>query len=233
MTQRSLAWEAVDAPGFAAFIEPLHQAVEALVSTHVEGAEPFDFALQSLEEAWGDVQQRDRHHREKAVRALLRAEQRNLLAEKIAREMRARPDVAGAPREIASFVAGPWAQVMAQARLGDALGSADPGGYAALVADLVWSTQPRVAAGNAARLARLVAGVARQACATAWPPSTTRRPPCSASLDHVKAAHQQALKAAEQPGKPVPLSTSVTREETRSDARSRRGHGAGAVAWAH
>ena len=63
------------------------------MSTHVEGAEPFDFALQSLEEAWGDVQQRDRHHREKAVRALLQAEQRNLLAEKIAREMRVRPDV--------------------------------------------------------------------------------------------------------------------------------------------
>ena len=73
MTQRSLAWESVQAPGFAAFAEPLQQAVEALVGTQVEGAEPFDFALRSLEEAWGDVQQRDRRHREKAVRALLQA----------------------------------------------------------------------------------------------------------------------------------------------------------------
>ncbi|MDP3759521.1 MAG: DUF1631 family protein [Ramlibacter sp.] len=212
MTQRSLAWQAVDAPGFAAFIEPLNQAVEVLVSTRIEGAEPFDFALGSLEEAWGEVQQRDRHHREKAVRALLQAEQRNLLAEKIAKEMRARPDVAGAAREIISFIAGPWAQVMAQARLGDALGSADPGGYASVVADLVWSTQPRVAAGNAARLARLAPGLLgalRHGLATIdYPAPATQR-----FVDHVNAAHQQALKAAGQPGKPVPLSTSMTREE--------------------
>jgi len=124
----------------------LHQAVEALVSTRAEGAEPFDFALESLEEAWGDVQQRDRHHREKAVRALLQAEQRNLLAEKVAKEMRARPDVAGAPREIVSFVAGPWAQVMAQARLMDPSGSEDPGGYAWVVHTVLWSVQPALVA---------------------------------------------------------------------------------------
>ena len=212
MTQRSLAWHAADAPGFAAFIEPLRQASLALVSTRVEGAEPFAFALESLEQEWGDVQQRDVHHREKAVRALLRAEQRNLLAEKIAKEMRARPDVAGAPREIASFITGPWAQVMAQARLGDALGSADPGGYAALVAGLVWSTQPRVAASNTARLARLAPELldrlSHGLATIDYPPPATQR-----LLDHVKAAHQQALQAAVQPGKPHPLSTSMTREE--------------------
>ena len=212
MTQRSLAWEAVDAPGFAAFVEPLQQAVDALVSTRIEGAEPFDFALHSLEEVWSEVQQRDRHHREKAVRALLRAEQRNLLAEKIAREMRLRPDVAGAPREIVSFVAGPWAQVMAQARLADAAGSADPGGFAAVVADLVWSAQPRVAAGNTARLARLAPALIerlRHGLATIdYPAPATQR-----FLGHVAASHQQALKAAAQPGRPVPLSTSMTREE--------------------
>jgi hypothetical protein len=211
MTQRSLAWEAVDAPGFAAFIEPLHQAVEALVSSRVEGAEPFVFALETLEQEWGGAQQRDLHHRERAVRALLRAEQRNLLAEKIARDIRTRADVARAPREIASFIAGPWAQVMAQARLGDALGSADPGGYAALIADLVWTTQPSVAVGNVARLAKLSPALLdrlRQGLATIdYPAPATQR-----FLDHVKAAHQQAIDAAQQ-GKPPPLSTSMTRDE--------------------
>lgn len=212
MTQRSLAWESVDAPGFAAFAEPLHQAVEALVTTRIEGAEPFDFALRSLEEAWGDAQQRDRHHREKAVRALLRAEQRNLLAEKIGKEMRARPDVAGAPREIVSFIAGPWAQVMAHARLADAEGSPDPGGFAAVVADLAWSSQPRMAAGNLARLARLAPVLLeklRHGLATIdYPAPATQR-----FIDHVAASHQQALSAAGQPGRPAPLSTSMTREE--------------------
>jgi hypothetical protein len=212
MTQRSLAWESVGAPGFAAFVEPLQQAVEALVSTRIEGAEPFDFALRSLEEAWGDVQQRDRHHREKAVRALLQAEQRNLLAEKIAKEMRVRPDVAGAPREIVSFIAGPWSQVMAQARLADATGSPDPGGFAAVVADLAWSSQPRMTAGNLSRLAKLAPVLIdklRHGLATIdYPAPATQR-----FIDHVAASHQQALAAAGQPGRQAPLSTRMTREE--------------------
>ncbi|MDB5871778.1 MAG: hypothetical protein JWQ07_1220 [Ramlibacter sp.] len=212
MTQRSLAWGSVDVPGFAAFIEPLQQAVEALLSTHIEGAEPFEFALKSLEEAWGDQLQRDRRNREKAVRALLQAEQRNLLAEKIAKEMKARADVSQAPREIATFIAGPWSQVMAQARLLDESGAADPAGFTAAVADLVWSAQPRAVAANTARLARLAPLLVeklRHGLATIdYPAPATQR-----FLDYLAAAHEHALKAAEQPGRPVPLSTSMTREE--------------------
>jgi len=201
MTQRSLAWESVDAPGFAGFIEPLQQAVEVLLSTRVAGAEPFDFALKTLEEAWGDEQQRDRRYRQKAVRALLQAEQRNLLAERIAREMRNRPDMAGAPREIAVFVTGPWSQVMAHARLADESGGKDPGGYAALVADLVWSAQPRLVAGNTARLAKLAPALVEKLrhglAIIDYPAPSTRR-----FLDYLAAAHRQA-----------PLSASMTREE--------------------
>jgi hypothetical protein len=212
MTQRSLAWDSPDAPGFAAFIEPLQQAVEALLSTQIEGADPFDFALKSLEEAWGDQQQRDRRHREKAVRALLQAEQRNLLAEKLAKEIRARPDVAGAPREVVNFVTGPWAQVMAQARLGDETGAADPGGYAALVADLVWSAQPRVAGANVARLVKLMPTLVerlRHGLATIdYPAPATQR-----FLSYLAAAHDHAMRTADSPDRPVSLSTSMTREE--------------------
>src|SRR6185369_2417232 len=172
----------VDGPGFAAFIEPLQQAVEILLSTQIEGAEPFAFALQTLEEAWGDQQRRDRRYREKAVRALLQAEQRNLLAERIAREMRLRDDVAAAPREVLHFIAGPWSQVMAQARLADESGAADPGGYAGLVNDLVWSAQPRMAGANAARLARLIPELLRQLRAGL------------ATIDYPAAAHLDAVK---------------------------------------
>jgi hypothetical protein len=211
-TQRSLAWQSVDAPGFAGFLESLQQAVDVLVSTRVGGAEPFDFALKTLEEAWGDQQQRDRRHREKAVRALLKAEQRNLLAEKITKEMRARADVSAAPREIGAFILGPWSQVMAQARLADESGAADPGGFAAVVSDLVWSAQPRVAAANTARLAKLAPELAqklRHGLATIDYPA----PAMQRFLDHLAAAHREALKASEQPGRPLPLSTSMTRDE--------------------
>ena len=212
MTQRSLAWESVEAPGFAGFIEPLQQAVDVLLSTRITGAEPFDFALKTLEEAWGDEQQRDRRYRQKAVRALLQAEQRNLLAEKIARELRTRPDMAGAPREIAAFVTGPWSQVMAQARLADDTGGSDPGGFAALVPDLLWSAQPRMAAGNPARLAKLVPVLVEKLrhglAAIDYPAPSTQR-----FLDYLAAAHRQGMQPAGPSSRPAPLSTSMTREE--------------------
>ncbi len=154
ITERSMAWESVDAPGFAAFLDPLQQAVDALLSTRFGGADPFDFALKTLEEAWRDQQKRDRRHREKAVRTLLAAEQRNLLAERVAQELKARDDFAAAPREIAAFVTGPWAQVIAHARLSDNDGSPDPDGYTGIVSDLISSVQQRP--GNAARLAKMV-----------------------------------------------------------------------------
>ena len=155
MTQRSLAWSAVDAPGFDAFFEPLQQAVDALLATRVAGGDPFEFALTTLEEAWGEQSRRERRHRQKAVQALLHAEQRNLLAGKVSRQLRARPDVASAAREVGRFVTGPWSQVIAQARLTDPAGAADPGGYTALLSDLLWSAQPQLASGNPLRLARI------------------------------------------------------------------------------
>ena len=60
MTQRSLAWSSADAPGFADFFEPLRQAVDALAALPVENAEPFEFALQSLRQAWTEQEERSR-----------------------------------------------------------------------------------------------------------------------------------------------------------------------------
>ncbi len=159
LIQKSLAWQSASAPGFDSFIDPARQAVQALVGTHIEGAEPFAYALHTLEETWAEQQKRERRKREKAVRALLQAEQRNLLAEKIAKDLRQRAETAGAPRGIVYFVTGPWAQVIAQARLLDSSGQADPGGYEDLVTDLLWSSIPQVASTNPARLARLIPGL--------------------------------------------------------------------------
>ena len=159
LIQKSLAWQNAGAAGFEGFIDPARQAVQALVGTQIEGAEPFAYALQTLEETWAEQQKRERRKREKAVRALLQAEQRNLLAEKIAKDLRQRAETAGAPRGIVYFVTGPWAQVIAQARLLDSSGQADPGGCEDLVTDLLWSSMPAVASANPARLARLIPGL--------------------------------------------------------------------------
>ncbi|MCG2594150.1 DUF1631 domain-containing protein [Ramlibacter sp. XY19] len=142
-TQRSLAWSDTRAPGFREFLEGLLQAVEVLLETRAAGAEPFEVALEALHEAWDDAQPRARRGgREKAVRALVRAEQRNLLADRIARQLRQRPDALDVPPEALAFLAGPWAQVMAQARLRDDTGADDPGGWSSVVQGVLWSVQP-------------------------------------------------------------------------------------------
>ena len=65
--------------------------------------------------------------------------------------------MASAAREVGRFVTGPWSQVIAQARLADAAGGSDPGGYTALLSDLLWSAQPQLAGGNPMRLTRIAA----------------------------------------------------------------------------
>jgi hypothetical protein len=145
VTQRSLAWADEAAPGFAEFALGLREAVEALLDSRVVGPEVFQIALDTLQGAWAEAQPRSRRSREKAVRALVRAEQRNLLAERLARQWAERPEATGAPATVLSFLAGPWAQVMAQARLGDRDGMDDPGGYAAAAATLLRSVQPVLA----------------------------------------------------------------------------------------
>jgi hypothetical protein len=202
MTQRSLAWPSVDATGFDAFFDPLQQAVDALLATRVSGAEPFDFALTALETAWGEQKERDQRYRERGVRALLKAEQRNLLAEKIGRQLRARPDVEAAPREMIHFVTGPWSHVIAQARQTDEAGGTDPGGYTALLSDLLWSTQPRLAATDPARLARMVPRLVeklRQGLARIdYPAGQTQ-----GFLDYLVGIHQLAFNPMVEPDRPV------------------------------
>lgn len=156
VAQRSLAYDTVHATGFGQFLRPLQLAVGQLAGSAIESAAPFDAALDALAQVWGEQQQSDRQQREQAVRALLQAEQRNLLAEKLRNDILSWPDAARAPIEIMDFVCGPWVQVMAQARLADRAGSGDPGGYAGLVPSLLWSAQPTLARNNIAKLTKLI-----------------------------------------------------------------------------
>lgn len=159
MTERSLAWSRADLPGFEAFLEPLQQVVAALAAMPMETAEPFEYALHSLEQAWSQQEERSRRERANAARALIKAERRNLLARRIGERLRQRPDVRPAPAVIRHFLAGPWAQVMAAAQIADPSGSDDAGGYGAVADDLLWTTQRQAAAENRPSLARLVPGM--------------------------------------------------------------------------
>jgi hypothetical protein len=199
MTERSLAWPASDLPGFAAFFEPLQQVVAALGTMPMGTAEPFEYALHSLEEAWSQQEARSRRERANAARALIKAERRNLLARRIAERLRLRPDVGRAPSVIRQFLTGPWAQVMAAAQMADPSGSDDPGGYGAVADDLLWTTQRQVAAHNRPNLARLVPGMVAAVCggmaSIEYPDERARE-----FLREVAALHRLAMQEAAEAG---------------------------------
>ena len=91
----------------------------------------------------------------------------DVLAEQVAAEFQARDDFARAPGVVRRFVTGPWAQVVAQARLsleasGRPLESDAPVlRYIDVLTDLLWSSQLVLASRNRPRLIKAVPNVLR------------------------------------------------------------------------
>lgn len=162
ITQRSLAWSRQNIGGFAEFMAPLQETVEMLSDIAVRDAEPFDYALAALRQSWVEAEERARKQRALAARALIKADARNHAATAISARLRERPDLASASPEVRRFLLGPWSQVMAAAQLASGDGAKDPGGYEGLINDIVWSSQPRLAAQNTARLQRIAAPLLEQ-----------------------------------------------------------------------
>lgn len=155
ITHRSIAFESVDSRGFSGFMEPLQDAVLPLADGPIEGAEPFDQALERLFALWDEPASRERRQIARAVQALQQAEQRAALAATMVREVLARPDAVQVPSPVLDFLCGPWAQVVAQARINDRSASDDPGGYAGLIDALMWSVQPALTRQDLPALRRL------------------------------------------------------------------------------
>ncbi len=87
----------------------------------------------------------------------LYAEERRLLAARIAADIERRPEMPGVPEAVRRFVCGPWSEVIATARLAERGGPVDPDGYAALVPHLLWSAQPELGRADPERLKSLSA----------------------------------------------------------------------------
>ena len=167
ITRRSLAFESEDAPGFSRFMRLLDEAVGQLREARIEDATPFETVLKALEAAW-EVQVRQRKTEQKAEEQAL---WREMQAEKIACDFRQLPDWARVPVDIADFVTGPWAYVVAlamesQSEDGSA-GTAqpqrlDPQALRALVPLLLWGAQPERAGAEPERLTRVVPEILAQ-----------------------------------------------------------------------
>lgn len=156
ITQRGLAFGSADTPECALFIRSLHRYVNPLSRIHIDSAEPFDLALYNLSNMWSEQLVQSQQTVQQAIRVLNRAEERNLLAEKICASMEQIPDMQRVPAPVVDFLCGPWSQVMATAELNNTEGVEDPGGYKSLVNLLLWSAQPELTRQDLGKLTKLV-----------------------------------------------------------------------------
>ena len=83
-------------------------------------------------------------------------EARHRVADTISEEILARPDAAEVADEVLEFLSGPWAQVVAQARISNRRGASDADGFAGLIPVLIWSVQPKLTRRNQPMLVRQV-----------------------------------------------------------------------------
>jgi Protein of unknown function (DUF1631) len=155
LTQRSLGYVSESDPGFPLFIHSVAQAIEALVGQEGKVAS-FTEVLSALQAQWERADLTQRVKQEEAAKALLHAEQRNLLAQRLAADFQARVEGTRVTERVSAFLCGPWAQVVAESQLSGANGQSDADGYLALVDDLIWSVQRRLARRNRTRLVQMV-----------------------------------------------------------------------------
>ena len=156
ITDRSQAFNSPEAPGFQSFMRSLMHIAGPLATATIESADDFEQVLQQLHAKWAEKDQALKQERQRAIEALQHAEQRHLLAAQISRELWLLPSMGKVPDAISRFLLGPWAQVMAEARLSAKPGTTDPGRYQELVDALIWSVQPELTRANTGQLARLL-----------------------------------------------------------------------------
>jgi hypothetical protein len=192
ITQRSLAFSSESDNGFPRFMKVVEEAVQWLDSKVVD-ADTFGELLDNLQQKWGGQDQDVKVKREEAAKALLHAEQRNLLAQKLGNDFLQSLDGLDVADFIRDFLRNSWAQVVAEEQLACTDGNPDPHGYRALVDDLIWSVQKSTAQRGRARrlvqmipglLARLREGLQR----IGYPPELTQR-----FFDHLITLHRAAV----------------------------------------
>ena len=203
ITDRSLAFPHTKASGFDSFMQSLLQIAGSLATADIDGQAPFVRILEELQAAWAESEQARERERQRAIEALQHAEQRHLLAAQMSREIWLLPQMDKVPGEISRFLLGPWVKVMAQARLTDPTGNADPGRYRETVDALLWSAQPELTRANTSQLARLVPKLLsklREGLASIdYPPAQTH-----AFFDLLMQLHQEAFRpAAPRPPQPT------------------------------
>lgn len=159
VAQRSFKYNSEASPEFQAFFSSVTEAFNALNALEIADARPFGDALGDLQNTW-DAQDRQEKTQRSSMRQTMQfAEERQSQADQIAYDMSMRADLDHVPGVVLDFLFGPWALVMAHARLSDTRRQIDPGGYGSLVSDLLWSVKPQVTLKRPAQLIEMIPGM--------------------------------------------------------------------------
>jgi hypothetical protein len=140
VAQRSFKYNDEFSEEFGTFFQPVAQSFNALNEATVENPQPFSEALTRLETQWTEQDQSEEGQRGELLQTLRVAEQRQAQADQIAYDLSLRSDLEQAPAVVLDFLFGPWSLVMANARMATP-NQLDPGGYGAVISDLLWSVK--------------------------------------------------------------------------------------------
>ena len=155
ITQRSLGYLSQNDEGFADLLRSVIAAVKAIRRAPAT-EESFARLLRRLRRYWDQDDARKNQMRTEAARALLHAEQRHLLAERLAADFCQRIADKGLPDFVVDFLRRPWAQAVAQAQLAGVLDAADGSPITSVAEDLIWCAQTRLIQRDRSRLAKLM-----------------------------------------------------------------------------
>jgi len=155
ITQRSLGYLSQNDEGFADLLRSVMAAVKA-IRRAPPTEESFARLLRRLRRYWEEEDTRKGQMRTEAARALLHAEQRHLLAVRLAAEFRQRIAHKELPDFLVDFLCRPWAQAVAQAQLAGVLAAANGSPIDSVADDLIWCAQPRLIQRDRSRLVRLM-----------------------------------------------------------------------------
>ncbi len=155
ITERSLAYTSQGEDGFSDLLHSVRGAVRSLARVEATD-EVFARLLKRLRRRWEEDDVRKNQRRMEATRALLHAEQRQVMAERMTAEFQQRLADVEVPEFAQKFLVGPWAQALAESRLAAGASANYLDSLETVVDDLIWSLQPALIRRDADRLARLV-----------------------------------------------------------------------------
>ena len=155
VTQRSLGYFSEADEGFVELLRSVAAAVKAIRRAPAT-EESFARLLRRLRRRWAEDDSRKMQLQTEAARALVHAEQRHLLAERLAEDLRDRVADKQLPPFVVDFLCRPWAQAVAQAQLAGNLCAADGTPISSVADDLIWAAQARLIQRDPNRLARLM-----------------------------------------------------------------------------